>query len=579
MRHTIRIRSITLMVYLFLFILCFALTTKAEDQLEVLYSFTDPARPLTYYHSDEPVLIPKEPKEYKYYFKAAYVLTRDNLDFPRMERTSSQDMVESFKQAYKKLLDTFMENHINVIIFEIRPLLDAFYPSSYNPWSQFLIGTEGQFVEDWDPLAFMIEEAHARRMEFHGYVNAFLVSNEPLGGREKEAILSTLSASNFARNHEEYVFVGADDRLYLNPAEQTVIDHFLQTVEELITGYDLDALHLDTSFYPSGGFVGNLDYQLLTDEEKAIYQTVEQYRVEQVNNLLDKLERLMNRYKPSMQLGMTIHDDAPYIDESRLFYYADYIIPKLNARFESAPKGYADLLREWAEKFTVSQSVQRMRPNLYIGFDPHFESHDYKRELESYFRLHQLYDEIQGVAFYGLPALADHKDYPTFQQVMTGFYASAYFLPPVPVFEAEENLLPAPAFEVKRVNGGIQISWSHRKQYKNLAKYYVLYRVKSTDELIPIEEILHPDHIVKIFLNDPTKDSYTYIDYDVKNHEKYKYALTVIDRANRETELPYVIDYDLSIATNQAAVIALFIITSVIGLAVIVISSYRVLKD
>ena len=54
-----------------------------------------------------------------------------------------------------------------------------FYTSTYQnfrselePWSYWLTGKNGQ-DPGWDPLEFMIEEAHKRGMELHGWLNPY----------------------------------------------------------------------------------------------------------------------------------------------------------------------------------------------------------------------------------------------------------------------------------------------------------------------------------------------------------------------------------------------------------------------
>ncbi len=65
-------------------------------------------------------------------------------------------------------------NGMNAVIVQVRPAADAFYPSQYEPWSQWLTGKQGQPpVPFYDPLEFMIREAHKRGMEFHAWCNPY----------------------------------------------------------------------------------------------------------------------------------------------------------------------------------------------------------------------------------------------------------------------------------------------------------------------------------------------------------------------------------------------------------------------
>jgi uncharacterized lipoprotein YddW (UPF0748 family) len=63
---------------------------------------------------------------------------------------------------------------MNAIVGQVRPAADAFYPSPYEPWSQWLTGTQGKPPSPYyDPLEFMVDEAHKRGFEFHAWCNPY----------------------------------------------------------------------------------------------------------------------------------------------------------------------------------------------------------------------------------------------------------------------------------------------------------------------------------------------------------------------------------------------------------------------
>ena len=61
---------------------------------------------------------------------------------------------------------------INAVMFQVRPEADALYRSSYEPWSRWLTGRQGQ-DPGWDPLEWMVRECHRRGMELHAWINPF----------------------------------------------------------------------------------------------------------------------------------------------------------------------------------------------------------------------------------------------------------------------------------------------------------------------------------------------------------------------------------------------------------------------
>lgn len=104
-------------------------------------------------------------------FRAMWIASTDNIDYPSRTGLS----VEESKAEFIAWLDLAKELNLNAVISQIRPAADAFWPSPYEPWSQFLTGEQGK-DPGFDPLAFQIEEAHKRNLEFHAWYNPFRVS-------------------------------------------------------------------------------------------------------------------------------------------------------------------------------------------------------------------------------------------------------------------------------------------------------------------------------------------------------------------------------------------------------------------
>ena len=83
-------------------------------------------------------------------------------------------VLNSQKAEFISLLDMHKRNGMNAVVVQIRPAADAFYPSQYEPWSEWLTGTQGKPpVPYYDPLEFMITETHKRGMEFHAWMNPY----------------------------------------------------------------------------------------------------------------------------------------------------------------------------------------------------------------------------------------------------------------------------------------------------------------------------------------------------------------------------------------------------------------------
>lgn len=214
--------------------------------------------------------------------RAVWVATVANIDFARQDGTS-EEAINDWKARYIAVLDNAESKNLNTIIFQIRPNNDAFYPSKYNPWSEYLVGYGVD--PGWDPLEWMLEVTHARGMEFHAWLNPYRTSTaalsfdfkEPVAGTSGEQIVdydeealdaykdtffgslkNKVEANGgsydnpiFGENMHYDVVLGAEDKFVLNPASNNVLEHLNNTITEIVENYDIDGIHFDDYFYPN----------------------------------------------------------------------------------------------------------------------------------------------------------------------------------------------------------------------------------------------------------------------------------------------------------------------------------------
>ena len=126
---------------------------------------------------------------------------------------------------------------------KIKSYGDAMYKSSINPWSKELTGTQGK-DPGYDPLAFIIQEAHTRGMKVHAWLNPYRVVSS---GTD----VNVLSSNHLARQNPSLLIENRGG-LYYNPDLQEVKDHISNTVWEIVSNYDIDGITFDDYFYPGG---------------------------------------------------------------------------------------------------------------------------------------------------------------------------------------------------------------------------------------------------------------------------------------------------------------------------------------
>lgn len=148
---------------------------------------------------------------------------------------------EQQKVYIQDQLDKLQEAGCNAVIFQVRPTADALYISELEPWSSWLTGKRGKAPSPlYDPMKFAIEEAHKRGMEFHAWLNPYRVTSN---SKEK------LPADHLA-NQEPHRFIKFNGQIFFDPAYPENREHICEVVRDIVSRYDIDALHIDDYFYP-----------------------------------------------------------------------------------------------------------------------------------------------------------------------------------------------------------------------------------------------------------------------------------------------------------------------------------------
>ena len=225
-------------------------------------------------------------------FRGVWVATVENIDWPSKKGLSNQEQ----KQEFIALLDLHQKNGMNAIIMQVRPSGDAFYPSTLEPWSEYLMGKQGLPPSPfYDPLEFMIQETHKRGMEFHAWINPY----RAVFNTKK----SSIAPSHITRLHPEW-FLTYGDKKYFNPGLAQVWQHTNRIVRDLVTRYDIDAIHMDDYFYP---------YRIAGKEfpdEKTYQQnkrglSKEDWRRSNCDTIVKQLYATIHQIKPAVQFGIS----------------------------------------------------------------------------------------------------------------------------------------------------------------------------------------------------------------------------------------------------------------------------------
>ena len=444
---------------------------------------------------------------------------------------------EKLKQNLIGQLNSLQKAGINAIIFQVRPEADALYASRLEPWSRFLTGVQGKAPEPyWDPMQFMIDECHKRGMEFHAWINPY---------RTKTTLKSELAPNHVYNIHPEW-FVTYGDQLYFDPALPESRRHICMVVSDIVSRYDVDAIHMDDYFYPypikgkdfpddasfarfGGGFSNKGDW-----------------RRSNVNVLIKKLHETIREIKPWVKFGVSPfgiyrnessdplgsktkglqnYDDL-YADV--LLWaregWIDYNIPQIYWHIGHPVADYETLVKWWARNtenrpLFIGQSVMNTVQNA----DPKNPSIN---QLPRKMALQRAYQTIGGSCQWSASAVVENVG--KYRDALIAEYHKYPALPPV--FDFIDNEAPAKVRKMKPVwtEDGYILFWTapKYKEEMNRAIQYVVYRFNDKEKV----NIDDPSHIVAI-----TRDNFYKLPYE-DGKTKYRYVVTALDRLHNESK-------------------------------------------
>ena len=178
----------------------------------------------------------------KYEIRAAWLTTLGGMDWPSAKAVSASG-IKKQQEELCHILDELQQANFNTVLFQTRLRGDVIYPSQFESFAESLTGTEGK-NPGYDPLRFAIEECHKRGMELHAWIVAI-----PIGNTRQ---VRTFGKNALTRKHPSLCkqFNGS---WYLDPGNPETDDYLANIVREIVSGYDVDGIHLDYIRYPEQG--------------------------------------------------------------------------------------------------------------------------------------------------------------------------------------------------------------------------------------------------------------------------------------------------------------------------------------
>ena len=453
------------------------------------------------------------------------------------------DMPPARCKAYiQNQLDKLQAAGCNAVIFQVRPTADALYRSDLEPWSYWLTGKRGRAPQpEWDPMEFTLQEAHNRGMEFHAWLNPYRVTSNAK---------DVLPANHDANRHPER-YVKFNGQTFFDPAYQENRDFICRVVEDIVSRYDIDAIHIDDYFYPypNGQAKFNADGASYAKFGNGMERNA--WRRKNVDLLIEQLYGTIKDTKPWVRFGVSPfgiwrnkkndprgsnsnglqnYDDLyadvlHWVDKG----WVDYVVPQLywSLDLQVAPSRH---LAEWWDK-AIGGKAQ-----LYIGQDTKRtmdsadpKNHD-KNELDTKVRLSRKLPHVDGNVWWHGYWVTDN--YKGVADSLSLKYQSTIALPPA---WGDQKVKPAKisGLQVQRYDGKTFLEWdrpdtgSYRKETDQVM--YVVYSFfpgERTDDLSDPQTIIAVTPFTRVLISD---------DEDPASVEGMTFAVTALDRLNRES--------------------------------------------
>lgn len=432
-------------------------------------------------------------------------------------------------------LDKLADAGCNAVIFQVRPAADALYKSDLEPWSAYLTGKRGKAPSpEWDPMEFIIDEAHKRGMEFHAWLNPYRVT---LSSAEK------LPPDHPANKHPER-FMKYNGQTLFDPAYQENRDFISEVVQDIVKRYDVDAIHMDDYFYPypAAGKPFNADAASYAKFGKGM--DIGDWRRQNVDLLIEQLHSTIKKTKPWVRFGISPFgiwrnkkSDPRGSDSNGLQNYdnlyadillwdekgwVDYIAPQLYWELDNKAAPSRSLVKWWNDNIHNAQ--------LYIGQDVKrtMDKTDTQAgrpdELQTKIELSRGYDNIDGNVWWHGYWVTDN--YKGAADQLASKYQATLALPPA--FDAEKDVPQPPKhIRISRDGDKTYLEWDvpkqNSKQKATDPVKYVVYEFFEGDShdfddpqaiicITPYHRVLLPD-----------------------DGDGNTYSVTAVDRLNRES--------------------------------------------
>lgn len=478
--------------------------------------------------------------------RGAWVATVANIDWPSKPGLPA----ELQRLEFDSILDAMRAMGMNAVFVQVRPAGDAMYSTTLAPWSKFLTGVQGQPpVPMYDPLEYMVTAAHARRMEFHAWLNPYRATYD----LDTAALspLHPLRALPPQRLGEWFFRYGR--RYYFNPANPLVIKHITDVVSDIVLRYDVDGIHFDDYFYPypEKNTPDWDDYNDFAVDPRG-FTAIEDWRRDNVNRLIESVSMNVRKIKPYVKFGVGSfgvwrNDDADPINGSPTragltsydHAYADvlkwlqkgwidYVAPQVYWSIGYPPADYYALV-DWWSKHTYGRQLYIGQAAYKINNSPNDPNWTQADQITRQIELNRTFPNVNGSIFYSIRPLLRNP-----LGVQDSLISVLYRRPALVPGIASLSKVPPATPQICRIAGkpgGVKFAWHicDLMSGEEMPYYFVIYRFNGAG----LGDFRDPKNLLNITSFNPEK--WIYEDQTALVGEYYTYVIVGYNRMNVES--------------------------------------------
>jgi uncharacterized lipoprotein YddW (UPF0748 family) len=390
-------------------------------------------------------------------FRAAWVATVTNIDWPSKPGLSATAQ----RAEALAILDRARQIGLNALILQVRPSGDALYPSTLEPWTEYLSGEQGRLPwhagePPWDPLAFWVREAHRRALELHAWFNPY---------RARHSAAKSALAPPHVGLKQPALVKRYGDQLWMDPGEPAAAAHTLAVVADVVRRYEVDGVHIDDYFYPYPVAVNGTDQPFPDEDSYARHRLAggalsrEDWRRGNVDQLVLQLQATVRALKPWVRVGVSPFGlgrperrpagvsgfsqyDKLYADVEKWLAngWLDYLAPQLYWPVAREGQPFEPLLDQW-----VAENTQQR--HLWPGFftsqvgPPPGKGWPAREILEQIALQRARGDKATGHIHFSMAALMQDRD-GLVTQLRGGTYAQPALVPATPWLPGDAAAAP-----------------------------------------------------------------------------------------------------------------------------------------